>query len=131
MAFRILRPDLIVTPLAASQLEVIQALKAAELVREFGRKGDRTIPHMALLTRLPVTQKGDAVRQTVAQLRRSGIPLLPIPLIENQSFRALFEVGGDFDAVDESGAPDCAAAQSNAQAYVASILEAIQGVRAA
>ena len=37
MAFRILRPSLIITPLAASQLEVIQALKAAELVRKFGR----------------------------------------------------------------------------------------------
>lgn len=125
MAFRILRPDMIVTPLAASQLEVIQAMKAAEMVREFGRRGDRTIPHVALLTRLPVTQKGEAVKQVVLQLRASEIALLPIPLIENQAFRTLFDVGGGFDEAQESGAPDVEAARGNAQAYVAAIQDAV------
>lgn len=125
MAFRLLRPDLIVTPLAASQLEVIQAMKAAEMVREFGRRGDRTIPHLALLTRLPVTQKGEAVKNVVLQLRAEGIALLPIPLIENQAFRTLFDVGGGFDEAQASGAPDVEAARANADAYVAAVQDAV------
>jgi chromosome partitioning protein len=129
MAFRLLRPDLIITPLAASQIEVIQAIKAAELVREFGRKGDRTIPHFALLTRLPVTQKGDAVRQAVMRLRQNGIALLPAPLIENQVFRNLFEVGGDFDAPDAEQTLDLAAARNNADLYVTAVEEAVRTAR--
>jgi len=129
MAFRLLRPDVIITPLAASQLEVIQALKASEMVREFGRRGDRTIPHLALLTRLPVTQKGEAVKQVVNQLRANGISLLPIPLIENQAFRTLFDVGGGFDEAEESGAPDVDAARANAAAYVAAVQDAVASAK--
>lgn len=125
MAFRLLRPHAIITPLAASQLEVIQALKASEMVREFGRRGDRTIPHFALLTRLPVTQKSDAVKQVVSQLRAHGLALLPIPLIENQAFRSLFDVGGGFDEAEDSGAPDVPAARANADAYVAAVQDAV------
>jgi chromosome partitioning protein len=125
MAFRSLRPDLIVTPLAASKLEIIQALKAAEMVREFGRRGAGTIPHFALLTRLPVTQKGDAVRQAVKQLRDNGIALLAIPLLENQAFRSLFDIGGGFDEAEAVGTPDVASGRDNARAYVAAIIEAV------
>ena len=37
MAVTTMRLDLVVTPLAASQLEAIQAIKAAEMVAQFGR----------------------------------------------------------------------------------------------
>ena len=121
MAFRVLRPSLIITPLAASQLEVIQALKAAELVKKFGRD----LSHIALLTRLPVTQKGDAVKAVILQLRDAGIPLLREPLIENQAFRSLFDVGGGFEEARAAGAPDVAAGQANAAAYVAAVIEAV------
>lgn len=121
MAFRILRPKLIITPLAASQLEVIQALKAAELVQKFGRD----LKHVALLTRLPVTQKGDAVRQVILRLRENGIPLLPEPLVENQAFRSLFDVGGGFDEAEAAGAPDVEAARANAAAYVDAVVRAV------
>ena len=121
MAFRLLRPRLIITPLAASQLEVIQALKAAELVRKFGRD----LRHMALLTRLPVTQKGDAVKAVILQLRENGIPLLPEPLIENQAFRSLFDVGGGLDEAEAAGAPDVAAGRDNASRFVDAVIEAV------
>jgi chromosome partitioning protein len=121
MAFRILRPSLIITPLAASQLEVIQALKAAELVRQFGRD----LRHVALLTRLPVTQKGDAVKAAILQLRQNGIPLLPEPLIENQAFRSLFDIGGGLDEAEAAGAPDVMAGRANASAFVEAVIEAV------
>jgi chromosome partitioning protein len=121
MAFRILRPNLIITPLAASRLEVIQALKAAELVRKFGRD----LRHVALLTRLPVSQKGDAVKAAIMQLRENGIPLLPEPLIENQAFRSLFDVGGGLDEAERAGAPDVVAGRGNSAAFVEAVIEAV------
>jgi chromosome partitioning protein len=114
MAFRILRPQLIITPLAASQLEVIQALKAAELVRKFGRE----LRHIALLTRLPVTQRGDAVKGVILKLRDNGIPLLNEPLIENQAFRSLFDNGGSLEEGEAAG-------RSNAAAYVEAVVKAV------
>jgi len=114
MAFRTLRPQLIITPLAASQLEVIQAVKAAELVHKFGRD----LQHIALLTRLPVTQKGDAVKNVILKLRENGISLLSEPLIENQAFRALFDVGGGLDEGETAG-------QENADAYVEAVVRAV------
>lgn len=120
MAFRILRPNLIITPLAASQLEVIQALKAAELVRKFGSD----LRHVALLTRLPVAQKGDAVKAAILQLRRNGISLLSEPLIENQAFRALFDEGGSLNPEQGAISADAAAGLRNAEAYVEAVVQA-------
>lgn len=114
MAFRALRPQLIITPLAASQLEVIQAVKAAELVHKFGRD----LRHVALLTRLPITQRGDAVKNVILTLRENGIALLSEPLIENQAYRALFDVGGGLDEAEITG-------RENADAYVEAVLRTV------
>ena len=48
-----LRFDLVLTPLAGSQLDLCEAIKAAEMVQAFGRRAARPIPHRALLTRVP------------------------------------------------------------------------------
>jgi chromosome partitioning protein len=125
MAFTTMRLDLVVTPLAASQLEAIQAIKAAEMVLQFGRRAGRPLPHRCLLTRVPAALRPRSLKDVVEQLRSSEIEILPTPLIEKEAFRTLFAVGGGFAQLERSGVSGVPAARANADAYLASILELV------
>ena len=123
MAFTTMRLDLVVTPLAASQLEAIQAIKAAEMVTQFGRRAGRPLPHRCLLTRVPAALRPRSLKEVVAQLRTCDIEILPTPLIEKEAFRILFAIGGGFDQLEASGVSGVPAARANAEAYLVSILD--------
>ena len=126
MAFTTMRLDLVVTPLAASQLEAIQAIKAAEMVTQFGRRAGRPLPHRCLLTRVPAALRPRSLKEVVEQLRGSGIEILDIPLIEKEAFRVLFAVGGGFDQLEASGVSGVASARANAEAYLGAILSLLE-----
>lgn len=123
MAFTAIRPDLILTPLAGSQLEAIQAIKAAELVDSLGSRGGRRIPHRCLLTRIPAALRTRSLKAVVAQLRERQIELLPTALLEKEAFRALFSIGGGFATLEADGVSGVPAARQNASAYVEAVLE--------
>lgn len=123
MAFTTMRLDLVLTPLAASQLEAIQAIKAAEMVSQFGRRAGRPLPHRALLTRVPAALRPRSLKEVVEQLRTSEIEILATPLIEKEAFRTLFMIGGGFDQLEASGVSGVSAARANADAYLAAILD--------
>jgi chromosome partitioning protein len=129
MVFTTMRLDLVITPLAASQLEAIEAIKAAELVGQYGRRQGRDLLHRALLTRVPAAVRPRSVKQVVAQLRECGIELLPTALIEKEAFRMLFDVGGDLDGLARHGAHGLASAQTVAVAYLDAVLEALAQAR--
>jgi chromosome partitioning protein len=122
MAFTAIRPDLIVTPLAGSQLEALETVKAAEMVRASGRLGGRLTPHRGLLTRIPAAIRPRSLKVVVDQLRSHEIELLPTALLEKEAFRALFSIGGGFDGLAAAGVGGVAAARNNAQAYVEAVL---------
>lgn len=118
MAFTLIRPALVLTPLAGSQLEANQAIKAAELVGEFGRRA----PHRALLTRIPAAVRTRTLQSVVQQLQQNGVELLPTALIEKEAFRALFSLGGGFSTLEAAGVTGVASARQNANAYVDAVL---------
>jgi chromosome partitioning protein len=127
MAFTTLRPDLAITPLAGSQLEALQALKAADLIRAFGHRGGSPLPHRCLLTRIPAAIRPRSIKMVVEQLREHQVELLPTALLEKEAFRALFAVGGDFVSLEASGVAGVATARANAGAYVDAVLEVLAG----
>ena len=125
MAFTAMRPDLVVTPLAGSHLEAIQAVKAAEMVRAFSQRGGRPLAHRCLLTRVPAAIRPRSLRAVVEQLRRHQVELLPTALLEKEAFRALFAVGGGFESLQADGVSGVPAARTNAAAYVAAVLDLV------
>jgi chromosome partitioning protein len=131
MAFTSLRLDLVLTPLAASQLEALQAIKAAEMVRQFGKRAGRQTLHRCLLTRVPAAVRPKSLRVVVDELRTAGIELLPTALIEKEAFRALFMVGGGLEGLAEAGQSGVEAARTNAEAYVGAVLDLLAEVRRA
>lgn len=125
LAFTAVRADLVLTPLAGSQLEAAQAIKAAEMVRAFGSRGGRAMPHRCLLTRIPAAIRPRALKAVVEKLRAHDIEFLPTALIEKEAFRALFALGGDFDNAEANKVSGVPAARANAAAYVDAVLELV------
>jgi chromosome partitioning protein len=112
-----LRFDLVLTPLAGSHLDLAEAIKAADMVRAFGRRGGKAIPHRALLTRIPAAIKPRMLKSVVAALRDAGVEILPTALVEKEAFRALFAIGGGFAALERNGVFGADAARRNAAAF--------------
>lgn len=122
LAFTALRLDMVITPLAGSQLEADQAIIANNLVRQYGVRAGHPLLHRALLTRVPAALKPRNLKLVIEQLREKGMEILPIPLIEKEAFRALFAHGGtltNLAAHDVSGIP---AAKANAEAYLDEVI---------
>jgi chromosome partitioning protein len=124
--FAALRFDLVLTPLAGSQLDLHEAIKAAAMVHAFGRRGGRPLAHRALLTRVPAAIKPRMLKSVVAQLREAGIQILPTPLLEKEAFRALFQTGGGFEALETDGVFGAAAARHNTASYVDDVVELVE-----
>jgi chromosome partitioning protein len=131
MVFPAVRPDLVLTPLAASTLEAVEALKAAEMVRQFGRRAGRAVQHAAILTRVPAAVRPKSLRQIVEQLHSQNVAIVPSAIIEKEAFRLIFAYGGGFAQLEANGAPGVPAARLNAEAYVAAIREMLQNRAAA
>jgi chromosome partitioning protein len=126
-----LRLDLVLTPLAGSQLDLRETIKAAEIVRAFGRRGGRPLAHRALLTRVPSAIRPRMLKAVVAQLREAGVQILPTALLEKEAFRALFHIGGGFDALQANGVFGAAAARQNAAAFMEDVVRLVEAPRQA
>lgn len=130
MVFAALRFDLVLTPVAGSQLDLREAIKASEMAAAFGRRAGKALLHRALLTRVPAALKPRMLKSVVAQLRQAGVQILPTPLLEKEAFRALFSLGSGFDALETLGVFGAAAARQNTASYVNDVIELVQGTAA-
>ncbi|HEY4028741.1 MAG TPA: ParA family protein [Caulobacteraceae bacterium] len=126
MAFAALRFDLVLTPVSGSQLDLHEAVKAADMVRSFGRRGGRALTHRAVLSRIPAAIKPRMLKSVVSQLREAEVEILPTPLIDKEAFRTLFFSGGGFDGLESQGVWGAGAAHHNASRFVADVIELIQ-----
>jgi len=125
MVFAALRFDLVVTPLTGSQMDVIEAIKASELVASFGKRAGNNLMHHCLLSRVPAALKPRSLATVVGQLREREIDILPAALIEKEAFRALFEVGGGLEALEAHGVSGVTAARRNIAAYVDAVTDLV------
>lgn len=127
LAFAAAKPDLVLTPLASSALEALQALKAADMVREASRKLRRPILHACLFTRLPAAIRPRSLRQVVEMLKAKDIDILPTAIIEKEAFRTLFATGGGLAALEREGVHGAESAHVNAESYVAAVKALLEG----
>jgi chromosome partitioning protein len=126
IAFTTMPLDLVITPLAGSALEALQAIKASELLEQFGGRSGRLLPHRCLLTRVPAAIRPRSLKSVIDQLRAREIEMLPTALIEKDAFRCLFDIGGDFAALEREGVTGLEAARQNAAIYVQTVIELVR-----
>jgi len=122
MVFAALRFDLVLTPLAGSQLDLREAIKAARMAEAFGKRAGKPLRHRALLTRVPPAIRPRMLKSVVAELRAADVQLLLTPILEKEAFRALFQLGGGFDALARHGVFGAASARDNAARFVDEVL---------
>jgi len=72
MVFAALRFDLVLTPVAGSQLDLREAIKASNLVGAFGRRAGKPLLHRAILTRIPAAIRPRTLKSVVEQLREAA-----------------------------------------------------------
>lgn len=121
--FMAVRPELVLTPLASSQLEVKEALRAAEMVRHASRGMQRPPQHVCLLTRLPAAIRPKSLKTVVEQLHAEGMSILPTALIEKESLRLMFTAGGGLAQLEREGVHGAASARQNGAAYAQAVRE--------
>ncbi len=114
--------DLVITPLAASALEVREALKIARLTGEVSRKEGRPIAFTCLFSRTPagVRRSFQAVR---AVLQTEGLPILSTVLSDKEAFRAIFSDGGSLADLN----PRRVSGLKSARALAADFTEEVYG----
>lgn len=127
MAFAALQFDLVLTPVSGSQLDLHEAVKAADMARSFGRRSGRAPPHRAVLSRIPAAIRPRMLKSVVSQLREAEVQILPTALIDKEAFRTLFHTGGGFEELVSHGVWGAEAARHNAMAFVADVIELVQG----
>ena len=108
--------DLVVTPLAASQLDAREALKVARLVEEVSKREHRAIPLVCLFARTPagVRRSFQEVRDLLAGARLTS---LATALADKEAFRALFFKGGALSGLSSRQVSGLAAARALVRAY--------------
>src|SRR6185437_14998421 len=126
MAFAALPCDLVLTPVSGSQLDLHEAVKAADMVRLFGRRAGRPSIHRAVLSRIPAAIKPRMLKSVVSQLHDAEVQILPTPLIDKEAFRTLFYTGGGFEGLQSQGVWGADAAHHNAAQFVADVIELVQ-----
>ena len=113
--------DLVITPLAASQLDAREAVKVAGLVGGVSKREGRAIPLVCLFARTPsgVRRSFQDVR---AMLETAGVPALTIALSDKEAFRAIFFKGGALSALNRRQVSGVKAAKELVDALTAEIV---------
>jgi chromosome partitioning protein len=130
MVFSSLRFDLVLTPVSGSQLDLHEAVKAAEMVKSLGRRSGVSPVHRAVLTRIPAAIRPRTLKSVVAQLREAEVRILPTALIDKEAFRALFHLGGGFEVLRRDGVGGAEAAHHNAGCFVDDVVGLVEGAEA-
>ena len=108
--------DLVITPLAASQLDAREAKKVAKMVAEVAKREDRQIPLVCLFARTPPSVRR-SFQEVRAQLHAEHLPALTTALSDKEAFRALFSRGGSLGGLTSRRISGVAAARDLVDAF--------------
>ncbi len=114
--------DLVITPLAASQLDAREAKKVANMVADISKKESRPIPLVCLFARTPPAGRR-SFQEVRAELDASSLPALTVALSDKEAFRALFSKGGGLGSLHARQVSGIAAARDLVHAYTGEIGE--------
>jgi chromosome partitioning protein len=112
--------DLVIAPLAASQLDAREAHKVAKMVADIARREGRAIPLACLFARTPPPGRR-SFQEVRAALAASALPVLDVALSDKEAFRALFSKGGNIAGLAAWRVSGVAAARELVEAFAAEV----------
>jgi chromosome partitioning protein len=108
--------DLVITPLAASQLDAREARKVAQMVADIAHREGRSIPLVCLFARTPPAGRR-SFQEVRTELEAVALPILSVALSDKEAFRALFSKGGSLWGMSSREVSGLAAARELVEAY--------------
>jgi chromosome partitioning protein len=108
--------DLVLTPLAASQLDAREAMKVARMVADISKREGRPIPLVCLFARTPPAGRR-SFQEVRAELEAADLPALQAALSDKEAFRALFSKGGALASLSRRQVSGVAAARELVEAF--------------
>jgi chromosome partitioning protein len=108
--------DLVITPLAASQLDAREARKVAKMVADIAKREGRPIPLVCLFARTPPAGRR-SFQEVRAELEAADLPALQTALSDKEAFRALFSKGGVLQGLGRQRVSGVAAARELVEAF--------------
>ena len=119
--------DLVITPLAASQLDAREARKVAAMVADISRKEGRAIPLVCLFARTPSGGRRSLL-EVRSELEAAALPALTVALSDREAFRALFSKGGNLAGLSTRRISGVSAARELVEAFTDEVA-AVVGAR--
>lgn len=121
--------DLVIAPLAASQVEAVEAERILEFVREQELVARRQIPFRILFTRTPSAIRTRGMNDIQNALAQAEISTFETHLHDREAFRAIFAYGGSLDDPDfGSLVSNVEKARTNVRAYAQEVVNVLKEV---
>lgn len=116
--------DLVITPLAASQLDAREAKKVARQVAEISKREGRAIPLVCLFARTPPSGRR-SFQEIRAELSAEQLPALATALSDKEAFRALFAKGGSLGGLASRRISGLSAARELVDAFCQEVADRV------
>lgn len=118
-----LQPDLALVPVGPSALEVEEAVRTSNTLRNTRGRAGPFIPHACILTRMPAALRPRSLNMVLETLRNEKISLIETPIVEKEAFRAIFSMGGSLHTLDDTLVTGLPAARLNAEMFANTVMK--------
>jgi chromosome partitioning protein len=126
VSFAVSLADLVVIPVQGSHLDAREAANMIQLIRHLEGVIKRPIPYAVLMTRTNPAIIPGSQRQVERTLTERAISSFCTQLHDREAYRALFSYGGTLQGLKNKGVRNIEAAQGNARALAAEIVERLK-----
>jgi chromosome partitioning protein len=108
-------------------LDAAQAARAIQLVRSSGKAARRVIDFAILFSQIPPALRSLNFSDIEGQFADADIPVLPVAIYNREAYRTVFSTGGTLQNLSVRGVGNMKAAQENARAYAAAVIDRLKG----
>jgi chromosome partitioning protein len=126
VSYSIGRADLVLIPMRGSQLDADQAARVFKLIEREAKAYRRDIPFAVVFTCTSPALRSRDFKHIEQQLIKSGIPVLPVEMVERAAFRAMIQLGGTLYDLTQKEVNNPQAAIDNAEALAKSVVTFIK-----
>jgi chromosome partitioning protein len=118
--------DLVIVTSTGTPLDQKHAAKAIKFTRQAGKHAGREIPIRVLMTRQKAVGQSRTVKSAIATMRKHGIEVFDVELIERDAFAALFGYATTIFNLDKKKVNDPFKAYANARIFANKVLTALR-----
>jgi len=121
--------DLVIVTSTGTPLDQKHAAKAIKFIRQAGKHAGREIPIRVLMTRQKAVGQSRTVKQAIAKMKKHGIEVFDVELIERDAFAALFGYATTIFNLDKAKVNDPFKAYANARVFATQVINLLRSAK--